>query len=236
MDNEIKELIEAFRAYRDLLTPVQANLHSFADTYDSLKGDIAALNTAFGSDVQGKLQSIYDTLSNQSAKATDLSSRIDKFAVSAERYVKGVEGVLEVFEKTEAKIKAVDELEKRAEEQIGKLDGVIEEKKKGYNLKELERTLDSYNGNVQKVAEFINQDVAKALSDNGGEIAEIKKGNEELVRILNDQNSTLERLVVTYQDTNRLIKSVVEQNDVNEIYLFEMLDRWAESRKVKVKK
>jgi len=236
MDNEIRELIDAFKGYRDLLTPIQNNLHEFAETYNSLKGDINTLNSAFEGDVQGKLQSIYETLAGQARKATDLSSRIDSFITSSERYIKGVESTLNLFGKVTDKITAINEIEKKAEDQIGKLDAVIEEKKKSYNLKELEKTLDSYNNNVARVSEFINEDVAKSLQNNSNEIAGIRRGNEDVIKILADQNSTLDKLVLTYTATNDLLKNVVEREDVNESYIFAILDKWAENRKIKIKK
>lgn len=236
MDNQIKELIEVFRSYRDLLTPLSASLKDFAQTYDALKGDISALNQAFEGDVQGKLSNIYKTLSAQAEKATDLSSSIDRFSQGANKYLEGIDKITKTFGRAEEKLESINRLERAAEAQIEKLDLLLQEKKKSYNLKELEKTLDGYNGNVQKVAEFINQDVAKSLTKNGEEIAEIKRGNQEVVRILESQNSTLEKLAVTYQATNQLLKNAVEKEDVNESYIFDVFDKWAESRKVKIKK
>ena len=35
---------------------------------------------------------------------------------------------------------------------------------------------------------------------------------------------------------NELLKKIVEKQDVNEAYIFDILDKWAEDRKVKIKK
>ena len=39
-----------------------------------------------------------------------------------------------------------------------------------------------------------------------------------------------------YVSSNELLKKIVEKNDVNEEYIFDILDKWAESRKVKTKR
>ncbi|MBQ9114425.1 MAG: hypothetical protein IJY07_00655 [Clostridia bacterium] len=77
--NEVKLLIETFKSYRDLLTPIQSNLNDFIATYSGVQSDIDRLNQAFSGDARGNLDKIYRTLSSQAEKATDLSSQIDRF-------------------------------------------------------------------------------------------------------------------------------------------------------------
>lgn len=164
MDNDMKTLIESFRGYRDLLTPVQNSLHDFVETYEAMQSDIEKLNEAFKGDIQGNLEKIYKNLSKQAESATDLSSRINQFITMTDKYTEGVNKLAATIAKVEERLKVVNEMEQRAEEQIGRLDEILEEKKKGYNLRELQRTLESYNANVQKVSEYINKDIAEALS------------------------------------------------------------------------
>jgi len=39
-NNEVNALIDAFVGYREMLAPIQANLHEFLDTYSALKNDV----------------------------------------------------------------------------------------------------------------------------------------------------------------------------------------------------
>lgn len=236
MDNDVKLLIETFRGYRDLLTPVQQNLHDFVETYDSMKNDIEKLNTAFQGDVQGNLEKIYKNLSSQAERATDLSSRINQFMNMTEKYTEGVGRLGTLLSRIEERLKAVGDLETKAEEQIGKLDEILEEKKKSYNIKDLQRTLESYNANVQKVSEYINKDIAEALSQNYKKLDIIKSGNESLAKRMNEENTSVETLLATQKSSNELLKQIVEKGDVNQTYIFEILDKWADERKIKIKK
>ena len=45
----------------------------------------------------------------------------------------------------------------------------------------------------------------------------------------------LDKLSETYKETNALLRKIVEKEDVNEAYIFDVLDKWAQSRKVKIK-
>jgi DNA repair ATPase RecN len=237
MDNkELTILIESFKAYRDLLTPVQSGLGEFIDTYDSMKENIDKLNAAFGGDVKDNLHSIYKTLSSQAEKASDLSSRIDQFVKMANKYTSDVSRLLDMFGKVSDRITAVNEIENKAEAQIGRLDALIEEKTKTYNVKELQRTLDSYNTNVQRVGDFINKDVAETLIQSQKKLETMKDDLDGIVRKQSGDNANVEKLLVSYASSQTLLKKIVEKEDVNEAYIFEILDRWAETRKVKTKK
>ena len=77
--NEVRILIETFKNYRDLLTPIQSNLNDFIATYSGVQSDLDRLNQAFSGDARGSLDKIYRTLSSQAEKASDLSTQIDKF-------------------------------------------------------------------------------------------------------------------------------------------------------------
>ncbi|MFW5780695.1 MAG: hypothetical protein ACOCWI_04520 [Bacillota bacterium] len=234
--NDIKVLIDSFKGYRDMLTPIQKNLNDFVMTFDYMKNDIEKLNTAFEGDVKGNLEKIYKNLSKQAEQATDLSSRIDSFVNLTEKYTSDVTKLVGIFEKVEKRIVAVNELEKRAEEQISKLDEILEEKKRSYNIKDLQRTLESYNANVERVSEFINKDVAESLRENYTKLDSIKNKNDTLAKRIEEEHTNVEILLTTYTETNKLLAKVVEKEDVNEAYIFDILDKWAENRKVKTKK
>ncbi len=234
--NDMKVLIETFLEYKELLTPIQESLSDFVDVYDSMKVEIEKLNETFGGDVVKNLQTVCHTLENQAEKAGNISSQITKFSEITNKYTTGVNNVLSMFSRIEGKLSSVNQLEKQAEEQIGKLDSILEEKKKSYNVRDLQKTLDSYNNNVQKVSEFINKDVADKLEQNHQKLEEIKTKNESFSKLMNDESANIETLVSTFQSSNELLKKVVENQDVNETYIFEILDKWADSRKVKIKK
>ena len=61
-NNEVNALIDAFVGYREMLVPIQTDMHEFLETYGALKNDVDKLNTAFSGDVQGKLSEIYKNL------------------------------------------------------------------------------------------------------------------------------------------------------------------------------
>ena len=65
---------------------------------------------------------------------------------------------------------------------------------------------------------------------------EIKSGNTNVVTHLMEEKSSIEALSENYRETNALLKKILEKNDVNEEYIFEIIDKWAEDRRVKIKK
>lgn len=230
-NNDVKILVEAFKGYRDLLSPIQSNLSDFIDTYEQMRGDIDRLNTSFSGDVKGSLESIYKNLTVQADKATDLSSRIDNFVRITNKYTADITKIITMFERVEKNLVSVNELEAKAEEQIGKLDMILEEKKKNYNVKELQKTLENYNDNVQKVSEFINKDVAEALTQNNKKLESLKSGNDNLMKRIELENTNIEKLIESYDTNNALLKRIVDKDGVNEEYIYDLLDNWSQKKR-----
>ena len=81
MENkEIQELVEAFKGYRDLITPIEQNLREFSNSFESIKQDLSNLNESFDGNISSKLDKIYKDLSNQAEKSKSLTSQIDRFS------------------------------------------------------------------------------------------------------------------------------------------------------------
>jgi chromosome segregation ATPase len=235
-NNEINSLIVAFKEYRDLLTPIEQNLRDFSTSFEGMKTDIQNLNSAFGGDIQGKLDKIYRDLSSQAEKSKSLASEIDRFSGSTARYTQQVDRLLELCAGIENRIKTVDEIQKKAEEQIEKLNAIIEEKRKNYDVKQLQKNLEVYNVGVQKISEYINKDVADTLKTSSEKINQIQNKNDSVFEAIVNEKTSIDKLVESYNQSNELLKQVVQKNDVNEEYIFEILDKWAESRRVKTNK
>ena len=235
-DNEVKVLIETFKSYRDLLTPIQSNLNDFIATYSGLQGDIDRLNQAFSGDAKTNLEKIYRTLSGQAEKATDLASQIDRFMKMSNKYTDDVAKLLGTVEKVADKLENISVLETKAETQLEKLETILNEKRKSYNVKDLERTLETYDDNVKRMNEFINKDVAEKVADSNAKINAVKSGSEAMLNRISQEKTSIEELTATYKETNRLLRQIIEKDDVNEAYLYDVLDKWAQDRKVKIKK
>ena len=235
-NNEVNALIDAFVGYREMLVPIQTDMHEFLETYGALKNDVDKLNTAFSGDVQGKLSEIYKNLASQAEKSEELTRKVDQFLKSSAKYTEEVDSLIAMFKSIQDRISAVNEIEAKAEDQIGRLDSIIEEKRRNYDLKDLKKSLDAYNSNLQTVGDFINKDVAENIIENTNSIKEIKEGNQSIAKRLEEEKKSVDELVETYKSSNELLKKIVEKQDVNEAYIFDILDKWAEDRKVKIKK
>jgi chromosome segregation ATPase len=235
-NNEIKELVSAFKGYRDLLTPIAQNLNEFSSSFNGMKKDIENLNSTFGGDIQGKLDKIYQDLSSQAEKSKSLAGEIDNFSSKTHDYLSAIDSVANALKNVEERLTLANSIEQKAEEQIAKLDTIIEEKKKNYDIKQLQKNLETYNVGVEKVSEYINKDVADTLKHSSEMIESINDRNESVFQSIVDEKSSINSLVEEYQKNNQLLKKLVEKNDVDEEYIFDILDKWAEDRKVKTKK
>ena len=232
---DLNALIQAFLGYRDMMAPVLDSLNEFVNTYDGLRADIDTLNGAFAGDVKGKLEQISSTLAQQASRSTDLASQIDRFVGMGDKYIAQVNALSDSMSKVQERMTAMGELEQKADEQLHKLETIIQEKRTNYNLRDLQRSLDNYNNSVQKVSDFINKDVGQALGDSNSRLDSIRSQNEALQKMLAQEGQDVAALLAEYRANNRLLAQLVEQNDVNTAYVYDVLDAWALSRGVKIK-
>lgn len=235
-NNEIKELIASFKEYRDLISPIEQNLRAFSMSFENIRQDIQNLNSDFDGSLQIKLDKIYKELASQADKAKTLSLQVDKFSNATSRYISGVDGLVDICGRIEEKLVAVDTLQIKAEAQIERLELIMEEKRKTYNIKQLEKSLENYNIGVKQVSEYINKDIADVLKTSNEMICEIQDKNKSIFESVVEEKGSVDKLVESFDASNKLLKKIVENNDVNEQYIFEILDRWAEDRKLKIKK
>ena len=236
MSNQINELIESFIEYRNLIAPLQESLHTVSKTYGEIKEDLDNLSKNFSGNAANQLERVHATLNTQAKNGQELSRRIEEYAQSGAQYAQAVNAMASRFSEVVNRIDSLQALEKSARSQIERIDTLIEEKKSSYNLKELQKSLDGYNTNVEKISDFINRDIASVLKHNAEKIEAIRKENEELNKVVLQQSRDIETLTAMFSETTALLKKVVDGSTVNEQYLFDAFDKWAAERKVKIKK
>ena len=235
-EKSIKELIESFIAYRNLIAPLQESLHSVSKTYEEIRGDLDNLTKSFSGSAASQLEKVHATLSTQAKSGQELGRRIEEYAASGEKYAQAVRDMSSRFSEVVSRIDSLSEIEKTAQSQLARIDTLIAEKRSSYNLKGLQKSLDDYNVNVEKISDFINKDIAAVLKDNADKIEAIRRENEALSQTVAAQSKDIATLITEFSNTSTLLKKLVEGSTVNEEYLFDAFDKWAEDRKVKIKK
>ncbi|MCR4661020.1 MAG: hypothetical protein K5765_03335 [Clostridia bacterium] len=238
MDNlkEINDLINSFIEYRNVLIPLQETLHSVSTSFVSMRADIENLQNNFDVDTKKTLNEIYNSVSEQMKKSQTLYSGIEKFIDSTAAYTKNIENISKKITEVESKLSKINEIEKQYENQISILNDLVESKKINYDTKELQKSIENYGKNVEKVSDYINKDIAKSLKENEQKISKLTEDNREILGIISTQSKYIVDLSTQLTETNKFLKQSIQQESVNEEYIFEILDKWAESRKVKTKK
>lgn len=233
---EVNQLIEAFVGYREMLTPIQAEMHDFLETYNAIKKDMDSISSVYSGEIQEKLNEIYNKLSSQASKSTELTRKVDEFLHSSTKYTDQITSLISTFENIEKKISSINDINEKANTSLSKLDEVLQDKKQNYDIKELKNSMDNYTNNIKKVSDYINDEVAEKIVNNAQYLDNIKNSNDSIVKRLDEEKTTIEVLSQNYQTTNTLLKKITEKEDVNEEYIFDIIDKWAEDRKVKTKK
>ena len=147
-NDSIKDLIDSFIQYRNLIAPLQESLHTVSATYEEIRNDLDNLAKNFSGNAANQLERVHATLSTQAKSGQELSRKIDEYAQSGEKYAQAVNEMSSRFTQVVNRISSLQEIERNARSQIEKIDSLIEEKKSSYDLKGLQKSLDGYNTNV----------------------------------------------------------------------------------------
>ena len=237
MDNaEIKTLITVFKAYRDELEPIRQNLSAFVEAYERASGDIEKLNEAMSGDIKGNLEKIGKSLSEQADKAAELKQSVTGFTACCEKYFSNANRLSEAMSRISDRMEKTVATEARAEQDLARLEAFLEERKRAYDIKSLSDSLRRYTENVEKIGDFVDKSVAKAIGESNLRLKEILESEAALAKELAEEKKSTEELLNEYRESNKLLWRAVEGNDVNTEYVYEILDKWALDRKVKTKK
>ena len=101
-----------------------------------------------------------------------------------------------------------------------------------------DKTITQNNFGVDSTAKFTNNSavtVNKVLA-NSGEIENIKKANKVIEEKIEDERKDIIQILAEVRASNEILKNSIEAADVNEAYIYDILDKWAELRHVKIKK
>ncbi len=235
-ENAINELIESFVAYREMISPIRDSLADVSRSYKEIGDDLDALSKNLNAGSLDRLEKVHSSLAAQAKNGQELARRLSEYAQAGEKYAQAVDEMSTLFSGLASRMTSLEETENAARRQIEKIDGLIDEKKAPYNLKDLQKSLDRYSVNIEKISDFINRDIAAVMKQNADKIENIRKENEDLKEVVLQQSRDIAALTEMFRETTALLKNVVEGSTVNEQYIFDAFDKWAADRKVKIKK
>ena len=64
-ENSIKELIDSFIAYRNLIAPLQDSLNSVSKSYEDIRNDLDNLTKSFSGNAAAQLEKVHSTRSEE---------------------------------------------------------------------------------------------------------------------------------------------------------------------------
>ena len=103
-ENSIKELIDSFISYRNLIAPLQDSLHSVSKTYEDIRNDLDNLTKSFSGNASAQLEKVHATISAQAKSGQELGRKIEEYASSGEKYAQAVKNMSSRFTEVDKRI------------------------------------------------------------------------------------------------------------------------------------
>ncbi|MDE6303032.1 MAG: hypothetical protein K2M36_05545, partial [Clostridia bacterium] len=108
-ENSIKELIDSFIAYRNLIAPLQESWQSVSKPYEDIRNDLDNLNKSFSGSAAGQLEKVHSAINAQAKNGQELTRRIGEYAASGEKYAHAVEDMSSRFSDVVDRIDSLSE-------------------------------------------------------------------------------------------------------------------------------
>ena len=109
-ENSMKELIDSFISYRNLIAPLQDSLHSVSKTYEEIRTDLDNLTKSLSGNAAGQLEKIHATINAQAKSGQELNRRIEEYASSGEKYAQAVQEMSSRFSQVVSRIDSLAEI------------------------------------------------------------------------------------------------------------------------------
>ena len=227
---EIADLIGEFTNHTKVIEAVNENFTNFVRAYKQIKESLEKLNIDIKSkqniekamnDLVGKGELLVGDITVLAEKINKLESLINPIAGQIENLNTSFKKLINFDENVQAILNSVS----KTNETIEKLD-----------LNQITKTLESYNQKMDQTKTIFEQDVKKAFNVNNAKIDSMVKDVSFVLKNADTTSTRLEELVLQQVGLQAIIAKLVDKNTFQMEYLYDVFDKWAEERKVKLNK
>ncbi|MCK9575117.1 MAG: hypothetical protein WCX32_04715 [Clostridia bacterium] len=227
---EIADLIGEFTNHTKVIETVNENFTNFMHAYKQIKESLEKLNIDIKSkqNIEKAMNDLVDKGTLLVGDITVLSQKVNKLESLINPIAEQIENLNTSFKKLinfDENVQAILNSVSKTNETIDKLD-----------LKQITTTLESYNQKMEQTKTIFEQDVKKAFNTNNARIDYMLKDVSSIVKNADSANTHLEELVKQQVELQTIISKLVDKNTFQMEYLYDVLDKWAEERKVKLSK
>jgi len=227
---EIADLIGEFTNHTKVIETVNENFTNFVHAYKQIKESLEKLNIDIKSkhniekamnDLLGKGELLVVDITVLAEKINKLESLINPIAEQIENLNTSFKKLINFDENVQAILNSVS----KTNETIEKLD-----------LNQITKMLDSYSQKMDQTKTIFEQDVKKAFNVNNAKIDNMIKDVSFVLKNADTTSTRLELLVKQQVELQAVIAKLVDKNTFQMEYLYDVFDKWAEERKVKLSK
>jgi len=229
-EKEITDLITEFSKHTKVIEKVNENFASFVQAYKVIKESLEKLNV----DVKSK-QTIEHTMNDLVSKSQNMVGDINVLSGKINKLENLINPISEQIENLNTSFKKLINFEENVQKILNNVNKTNETIEK-LDLNQINDALVSYNEKMEQTKNIFEKDVKKSFDTNNAKIDAMVSDVNSVLKNADSQNTHLEELVNQQSSLQAILTKIADKNTFQMEYLYEILDKWADERKVKTNK
>lgn len=234
-NEEIQKLIETFVMQTQEMKKVNENLNNFLSVFSVAKERIEKLEIKQDSNITNEIEELSKRVNQVNNQSEILSNNFADYIALSEKFNETILSLGNRFSELENKITKLEQTESNITSSLKKLD-TISEDVSHFRVDSLTEKLSLFDNVVSEVKNSLNGKVSENLEKNNSIMLSLQKDFNEKLSKINSTGSSLEKIAEQSTTTNAVLNKILDKNEIDKSYLYDLLDEWSESRKLKIKK
>lgn len=225
-----------------MMQEINKNLELFVENYRNTKRTLEEVKSPNGVDLSSKIDELTANLEQTRANVEIYGKKLYENLEISKVVSKEFDGVKEGLEKIKNEILETTKQsemylksQKEALESISKFEEIMK-KIENVDFKNYESKLERYTYNLQLLNDKIENGLQEKIDKNLGEIEKFEKKINEISENTTKQNNAITEIAKSVATMTTLLSKLTKTGNVDEQYIYEIIDRWADESKVKHKK
>ncbi len=234
-NEEIQKLIETFVMQTQEMKKVNENLNNFLSVFSVAKERIEKLEIKQDSNITNEIEELSKKVNQVNNQSEILSNNFADYIALSEKFNETILSLGNRFSELENKITKLEQTESNITSSLKKLD-TISEDVSHFRVDSLTEKLSLFDNVVSEVKNSLNGKVSENLEKNNSIMLSLQKDFNEKLSKIDSTGSSLEKIAEQSTTTNAVLNKILDKNEIDKSYLYDLLDEWSESRKLKIKK
>jgi len=236
MDKDtLERIINEYADSRKLMESVNSNINEFIEAYKEVSNKLNKLQRPDDIELKEKIDGLEKKLGTIDESIKEYKEILDNNINVATKINKSIINSDNAIKQINEKLTPTLELITNTLGAMNNFNTIVESFSQ-VDFSSLEKNIPEYTSQIVSLNKNVKKNIADKIKTNDIAFEKLHKSVSKVVDNSDNQTNTLGDISTKLLDTNMLLEEIVTKGNVDEQMIYEILDKWAESRNIKIKK